>query len=80
MIVPQQSAEPLTTLHWLPGIQIGCRWPSDESISEALMVPFEKVMLDMLSDYVPKLPLTEWHNSVETLGANRFQPLSESPC
>jgi len=67
MIVPQHSAEPLATLYRVPRIDICRRRTRDKSVPEPLVVPLEMVMLDILSDHVSKVPLTERHNSVEAL-------------
>jgi len=59
MIELQHSAEPFPALHGVRGVQIRGRRPCNETIAEALVIAFEKIMLDIPRDHVPQVPLTE---------------------
>ncbi len=71
MIVPQQSAEPLPALHGVPGVEIRRRRPSNEPITEPLVLALEIVVFDILRDHVAQMTFAKRSDSVEKPRANR---------
>ncbi len=67
MVETQHAAEPLLAANRpISSARVRRAW-SDELILQALMIPFEVVVFDILVNHVAKVPLADDDHPIETL-------------